>query len=65
MSAEAAEHKKTIKLTLPEDEIMSPGHLACQGCGAANHGNDIRVVYKIVGDHSCNHLDFVEEAFGE
>ena len=27
--------KKNIKLTLPEEEIMSPGHLACQGCGAA------------------------------
>jgi len=33
MSAEAAK-KKTMKLTLPEDELMSPGHLACQGCGA-------------------------------
>ncbi len=22
------------KLTLPKEEIMSPGHLACQGCGA-------------------------------
>ena len=22
------------KLTIPEDEIMSPGHVACQGCGA-------------------------------
>jgi len=27
--------KHPIKLTLPEREIMSPGHLACQGCGAA------------------------------
>jgi 2-oxoisovalerate ferredoxin oxidoreductase beta subunit len=27
--------QKKIKLTLPEEEIMSPGHLACQGCGAA------------------------------
>lgn len=26
---------KDIKLTLPEEEIMTPGHLACQGCGAA------------------------------
>ena len=25
---------KKIKLTIPEQEIMSPGHLACQGCGA-------------------------------
>ena len=23
------------KLTIPEDEVMSPGHLACQGCGAS------------------------------
>ncbi|MBN2028800.1 3-methyl-2-oxobutanoate dehydrogenase subunit beta [bacterium] len=23
-----------IKLTLPIEEVMSPGHLACQGCGA-------------------------------
>jgi 2-oxoisovalerate ferredoxin oxidoreductase beta subunit len=29
------ERQKKIKLTLPEEEIMSPGHLACQGCGAA------------------------------
>ncbi len=35
MPAEAAKNKKPIKLTIPEDEIMSPGHLACQGCGAA------------------------------
>jgi 2-oxoisovalerate ferredoxin oxidoreductase beta subunit len=26
---------KKTKLTLPEEEILSPGHLACQGCGAA------------------------------
>jgi len=32
MSAETK--KKTMKLTLPEEELMSPGHLACQGCGA-------------------------------
>ena len=31
MSAEA----KKIRLTIPEAEVMSPGHLACQGCGAA------------------------------
>lgn len=31
----ASEEKKKIKLTLPEEEIMSSGHLACQGCGAA------------------------------
>jgi len=29
-----AETKK-IRLTIPDEEIMSPGHLACQGCGAA------------------------------
>jgi 2-oxoisovalerate ferredoxin oxidoreductase beta subunit len=27
--------KKPIKLTLPDEEILSPGHLACQGCGAS------------------------------
>ena len=27
--------EKKIKLTIPEHEVMSPGHLACQGCGAA------------------------------
>lgn len=26
---------RKIKLTIPEQEIMSPGHLACQGCGAS------------------------------
>lgn len=26
--------ESTTKLTLPKEEIMSPGHLACQGCGA-------------------------------
>ncbi len=26
--------KEKIKLTLPNEEVMSPGHLACQGCGA-------------------------------
>jgi pyruvate/2-oxoacid:ferredoxin oxidoreductase beta subunit len=25
---------KKIKYTIPEEEIMNPGHLACQGCGA-------------------------------
>ena len=24
-----------MKLTIPEEEILSPGHFACQGCGAA------------------------------
>ncbi len=23
-----------MKLTIPEEEVMNPGHLACQGCGA-------------------------------
>ncbi len=26
--------EKTMKLSLPEEELMNPGHLACQGCGA-------------------------------
>ncbi|MBN2104789.1 3-methyl-2-oxobutanoate dehydrogenase subunit beta [bacterium] len=28
-------NKRKIRLTIPEQEILSPGHLACQGCGAA------------------------------
>lgn len=35
MCAETIQKKRKIKLTIPEEEIMSPGHLACQGCGAA------------------------------
>jgi len=35
MCAEATTKTKKIKLTIPVEEIMSPGHLACQGCGAA------------------------------
>ena len=35
MSEATATKKKKIKLTLPEEEVMSPGHLACQGCGAS------------------------------
>jgi len=27
---------RKIRLTIPEEEIMGPGHLACQGCGAAH-----------------------------
>ncbi len=27
--------KRRVSLTIPEKEIMHPGHLACQGCGAA------------------------------
>jgi pyruvate/2-oxoacid:ferredoxin oxidoreductase beta subunit len=34
MSPSVAEKKHKIRLTIPEGEIMSPGHLACQGCGA-------------------------------
>jgi pyruvate/2-oxoacid:ferredoxin oxidoreductase beta subunit len=34
MCAEPAVKKKPLRLTLPEQEIMCPGHLACQGCGA-------------------------------
>lgn len=26
--------KKTMKLSVPEEDFMHPGHLACQGCGA-------------------------------
>ena len=33
--ADVKSKKRPIRLTLPEEEIMSPGHLACQGCGAA------------------------------
>ena len=25
---------KKVKLTIPEQEILNPGHVACQGCGA-------------------------------
>lgn len=34
MSADVAK-KTDIKLTIPEEEVMNPGHLACQGCGAS------------------------------
>ncbi len=34
MSPDAVK-KQEIKLTIPEEEIMNPGHLACQGCGAS------------------------------
>jgi 2-oxoisovalerate ferredoxin oxidoreductase beta subunit len=27
--------RQPFRLTLPEEEILSPGHLACQGCGAS------------------------------
>jgi 2-oxoisovalerate ferredoxin oxidoreductase beta subunit len=35
MNAQERATPKKIHLTIPEDEIMSPGHLACQGCGAS------------------------------
>jgi len=35
-----------MKLTIPEEEIMSPGHLACLGCGATLA---IRYVLKALG----------------
>ena len=38
-----------MKLTLPIEEYMSPGHLACQGCGAV-HG--MRVSLKALGAKS-------------
>jgi pyruvate/2-oxoacid:ferredoxin oxidoreductase beta subunit len=38
--------KKKMKLSLPEDELMNPGHLACQGCGATMA---MRYVLKAMG----------------
>ena len=35
-----------MKLTIPEQEILNPGHLACQGCGATMA---MRYVLKAVG----------------
>jgi len=35
-----------MRLTIPEEEIMQPGHLACQGCGATLA---IRFVLKALG----------------
>ncbi len=29
------EKKKDLTLSIPKEEIMQPGHLACQGCGAS------------------------------
>ena len=28
------DRSKRVKFTIPEEELMSPGHVACQGCGA-------------------------------
>ena len=38
--------ERTMKLTLPEEELMSPGHLASQGCGATMA---MRYVLKALG----------------
>ena len=38
--------ERKMKLTLPEEELMSPGHLACQGCGATMA---MRYVLKALG----------------
>ena len=38
--------ERTMRLTLPEEELMSPGHLACQGCGATMA---MRYVLKALG----------------
>jgi pyruvate ferredoxin oxidoreductase beta subunit/2-oxoisovalerate ferredoxin oxidoreductase beta subunit len=38
--------ERTMKLSLPEEELMSPGHLACQGCGATMA---MRYVLKALG----------------
>ncbi len=35
MNEDRKPKEKTIRLTIPKEEIMSPGHLACQGCGAS------------------------------
>ncbi|MCD6461737.1 MAG: 3-methyl-2-oxobutanoate dehydrogenase subunit beta [Thermoplasmata archaeon] len=31
----SGEGQKTVRLTIPEEEYMRSGHVACQGCGAA------------------------------
>jgi pyruvate/2-oxoacid:ferredoxin oxidoreductase beta subunit len=33
--------EKTMKLTLPEEELVGSGHLACQGCGAVLAMRDV------------------------
>ncbi|MDH4197637.1 MAG: pyruvate synthase subunit beta, partial [Candidatus Aminicenantes bacterium] len=38
--------EKKMTLTLPEEELMSCGHMACQGCGAAQA---MRYVLKALG----------------
>ncbi len=38
--------ERVMKLTIPEEELMSPGHLACQGCGATMA---MRYVLKALG----------------
>lgn len=44
---------RKIKLTIPEEEIMSPGHLACQGCGAALA---MRYVLKALGPRTITSI---------
>jgi 2-oxoisovalerate ferredoxin oxidoreductase beta subunit len=39
-------NQKKIKLTIPQQEIMSPGHVACLGCGASLA---LRYVLKALG----------------
>lgn len=41
---------KTMKLSLPEEEFMNPGHLACQGCGATLA---MRYVLKALGQKTA------------
>ncbi len=33
--AKMSEKKRRLKLSIPEQEVMRPGNLACQGCGAS------------------------------
>jgi pyruvate/2-oxoacid:ferredoxin oxidoreductase beta subunit len=42
--------EKTMKLSLPEEELMNSGHLACQGCGAALA---MRYVLKALGKRTA------------
>jgi len=41
---------KSMKLSIPEEEIMGHGHLACQGCGAALA---MRYVLKVLGRNTA------------
>jgi pyruvate ferredoxin oxidoreductase beta subunit/2-oxoisovalerate ferredoxin oxidoreductase beta subunit len=42
--------EKTMKLSLPEEELMNSGHLACQGCGATLA---MRYVLKALGQRTA------------